>query len=55
MVYDGPELDGIDPASCTLATGSTLDLTLPNKGEKGFYKIRVSVTPVDVPEVSVVE
>lgn len=50
VVEAGSEVDGITPASCTLATGSTLDLTLPNKGTKGFYKIRVSVTPVQVQE-----
>ena len=49
VVEAGTEVDGIAPASCTLATGSTLDLTLPNKGTKGFYKLRVSVTPVTVP------
>ncbi len=48
VVEAGTEVDGIAPASCTLATGDTLDLTLPNKGEKGFYKLRVSVTPVAV-------
>ena len=49
MVEAGSDVDDIAPASCTPATGSTLDLTLPNKGEKGFYKLRVSVTPVAVP------
>jgi len=49
VVEAGTDVDGIAPASCTLATGSTLDLTLPNKGTSGFYKLRVSVTPVAVP------
>ena len=30
--------------------GTSLDPRLPNKGEKGFYKLRVSVTPVAVPQ-----
>ena len=30
--------------------GTSLDLTNPNKGEKCFYKLRISVTPVAVPQ-----
>ena len=48
VVEAGSELDGIEPASCTLATSESTALPVPNKGAKGFYKIRVSVTPVDV-------
>ncbi len=48
VVEAGTELEGIAPESCTLATGTSLNLTIPNKGTKGFYKLRVSVTPVAV-------
>ena len=48
VVEAGTEPDGIAPASCTLATSESTALPVPNKGAKGFYKIRVSVTPVDV-------
>lgn len=50
VVEAGTELNGIEPASCTLATSTETKLTVPNKGTKGFYKIRVSVTPVQVQE-----
>ena len=49
VVEAGSELDGIAPASCTLATGNTLVLPIPNKGTCGFYRLRVSVTPVTTP------
>lgn len=48
VVEAGAEVDAIAPESCRLASGSSLDLTLPNKGAKGFYRLRVSVTPVAV-------
>ena len=48
VVEAGTEIGGIAPASCTLATDSKLELNIPNKGTKGFYKLRVSVTPVTV-------
>ncbi len=50
VVEAGTELNGIEPASCTLATSESTTLPVPNKGAKGFYKIRVSVTPVQVQE-----
>ena len=49
VVEAGSELNAIAPESCTLATGETTNLPVPNKGTKGFYKISVSVTPVAVP------
>ena len=49
VVEAGSDVDGISAVSCTPATGDTLDLTIPNMGEKGFYKLSVSVTPVAVP------
>ena len=48
VVEAGSDVDGIVPASCTLATGTSLELTIPNKGEKGFYQLRVSTVPVTV-------
>ena len=48
LVEAGSDVDGIVPASCTLATGASLELTIPNKGEKGFYQLRVSTVPVTV-------
>ena len=50
VVEAGSSLDGIAPESCTLATGTSLKLKIPNKGTSGFYRIGVSVTPVDVQE-----
>ena len=49
VVEAGSSIDGITPASCTLATGTSLKLKIPNKGTSGFYRIGVSVTPVQVP------
>jgi len=49
VVEAGSEVNGITPASCTLAMADSTKLTIPNKGTKGFYKISVSVTPVVVP------
>ena len=49
VVEAGSEVDAITPASCTLATTESTKLTIPNKGTSGFYKISVSVTPVDIP------
>ncbi len=48
VVEAGAEVNAIAPESCTLASGSSLDLTLPNKGAKGFYRLRVSASPVAV-------
>ena len=50
VVEAGSEVNGITPASCMLATSTETTLNIPNKGTKGFYKIRVSVTPVVVQE-----
>ena len=50
VVEAGSSIDGIAPESCTLATGTSLKLKIPNKGTSGFYRIGVSVTPVDVQE-----
>ena len=49
VVEAGSSLEGIAPESCTLATGTSLKLKIPNKGTSGFYRIGVSVTPVEVP------
>ena len=50
VVEAGSSVDGIAPESCTLATGDSLKLKIPNKGTSGFYRISVSVTPVAVPQ-----
>lgn len=50
VVEAGTEPDGTVPASCKLSTSAETTLPVPNKGTKGFYKIRVSVTPVVVQE-----
>ena len=46
VVEAGTSIGGIVPVDCVLATGTTTKLTIPNKGTSGFYKIKVSVTPV---------
>ncbi len=48
VVEAGSELNGIAPASCTLATSAETTLPVPNMGTSGFYKISVSVTEVSV-------
>ena len=52
VVEAGSSVDGIAPESCTLATGASLKLKIPNKGTSGFYRIGVSVTPVEVPSAN---
>ncbi|MBR0197233.1 MAG: autotransporter-associated beta strand repeat-containing protein [Kiritimatiellae bacterium] len=37
-------------SSCVMATGNTVALTFPKGGTTQFYKVFVSVTPVDVPQ-----
>ena len=37
-------------SSCVMATGDTVALTFPKGGTTQFYKVFVSVTPVDVPQ-----
>lgn len=48
IVEAGSELDGVNAVSCTLANGVALELEIPNMGTSGFYRLKVSVTPVDV-------
>lgn len=44
-VEAGSALGSLVEGERVLATGSSVDLTVPNKGASGFYRIKVSVTP----------
>ena len=50
-IESGTEVSNLtEPQQRTLATGNTVELTMPTLGTKGFYRVKVSYEQLPVPQ-----
>ena len=50
VVESASAVGSLAPTQCVLAEGETVSLSIPKYANAGFYQIKVSVVPVEVPQ-----